>query len=254
MDCRVCGVGLNDENLYPSQKKQYNWICMGCFKKYQLEKKERKIKSRIDEKIQSEICDKYINGVSSCELSEEYNISVPRICNILHTRDIKIRTPQESWKYEKHFTDECVEKIRQNTIKRHNDSGGKGFFPKEYIPWNKNTEGICKSNSGSFKKGDIPPNKIGDGISRLNKLIRGMPEYKEWRNHIFGRDLYTCKHCNIRGVYFEAHHIKELWRIIKEYNMKTIIDARNCKELWDLNNGITLCKECHGKIDMSRSD
>lgn len=254
MNCRVCGIELTDINSYSSQRKQYNWICINCFKNHNEKNRKKKIKSRLDETVQKEMCEKYISGISTHKLSNEYLISVTTILRILRYNNIKIKTYSESWVYEHHFTDECVEKIRQSVIKRHNDSNGKGFFPDGYSIWNKGTKGVMKPNSGSFEKGMIPWNKIGDGVSRLNKLIRGMPEYSEWRNHIFGRDLYTCQHCNIRGVYFEAHHIKELWRIIKEYNMKTIIDARKCIELWDLKNGITLCKKCHGKIDMSRSD
>ncbi len=202
MNCRVCGIEFTDENLYSSQKKQYNWICKSCNKKYSLQNKE-KIKN-------------------------------------YHHKYYKLKHPEKK------------QRVAWNKGKKCPQLNGPR--KKGSTPWNKGTKDLCKPNSGSFKKGSIPPNKIGEGISRLNKLIRGMPEYFEWRNHIFGRDLYTCRHCNIRGVYFEAHHKKELWRIIKEYNMKTIIDARNCIELWDLNNGITLCKECHGKINMSRSD
>jgi len=115
--------------------------------------------------------------------------------------------------------------------------------------WNKNTTGLCKPNSGSFQKGLIPLNKIGDGIIKLHKLIRGMPEYKEWRLQVFGRDNFTCQECGIRGVYLEPHHIKAFSNIIKEYNMTTINDARINTELWNINNGITLCKECHSKTD-----
>lgn len=32
---------------------------------------------------------------------------------------------------------------------------------------------------------------------------------------------------------------------MKVYNLKTIYDAFKCKELWDTNNGITLCETCH---------
>lgn len=249
MDCRVCGIELTDVNSYFSQLKQYNWICINCFKSYNEKNRNRKVKSRLEETVQKEICEKYISGISSHKLSNEYLISVPRILDILRYNNIKIKTNSESWVYEHHFTDECREKIRQSVIKRHNDSKGKGFFPDGFIPWNKNTKGIIKLNSGSFKKGLTPWNKIGEGVTSLYKLIRGMPEYNEWRLQVFGRDNFTCQECNGRGCYLEAHHIKPFNKIIKEYNMKTITDARLCQELWDLNNGITLCKECHMKTN-----
>ena len=33
--------------------------------------------------------------------------------------------------------------------------------------------------------------------------------------------------------------------IIIENNIKTLEDALQCKQLGDINNGITLCKKCH---------
>ena len=37
-------------------------------------------------------------------------------------------------------------------------------------------------------------------------------------------------------------HSKET---IEENNIKTLIDAVNCNELWFITNGITLCVNCH---------
>jgi hypothetical protein len=37
--------------------------------------------------------------------------------------------------------------------------------------------------------------------------------------------------------------------ILKEYNVKTLDDAHKCKELWDINNGRTLCINCHKLTD-----
>ena len=36
---------------------------------------------------------------------------------------------------------------------------------------------------------------------------------------------------------------------MEEYQIKTFEQALNCAELWDINNGRTLCKECHKKTD-----
>jgi 5-methylcytosine-specific restriction endonuclease McrA len=66
-----------------------------------------------------------------------------------------------------------------------------------------------------------------------------------WVDSIFERDNFTCKNCNIRGGDMNAHHIKEFSKIIKDNNIKTIGEAENCEELWDLDNGVTLCLKCH---------
>lgn len=34
-----------------------------------------------------------------------------------------------------------------------------------------------------------------------------------------------------------------------EYQIKTFKKAFTCDELWDVNNGITLCRDCHKTTD-----
>lgn len=87
------------------------------------------------------------------------------------------------------------------------------------------------------------------GLSNINGLIRASKKMTEWRVRVFKRDNYTCQKCgDKKGGNLEAHHIKPLSQIIKDNDIKTMYDALNCKELWDVNNGITLCKKCHHKI------
>ena len=83
------------------------------------------------------------------------------------------------------------------------------------------------------------------GTNTINMSIRGMPEYKEWRLMVFGRDNFTCQKCGIRGTYLEAHHKKPLRTILIKNKINGVVDARLCKELWNIENGMTLCKKCH---------
>jgi len=59
--------------------------------------------------------------------------------------------------------------------------------------------------------------------------------YKEWRSKVFERDNWTCQTCRKRGVELNAHHIKS-WANYPEFR-------------YDLNNGVTLCVECHKLTD-----
>ena len=105
-------------------------------------------------------------------------------------------------------------------------------------------EKISKRCMGKFGK-DAPCWK--GGLTLLWDLIRGSQKYSNWRTQVFGRDNFTCQECGKRGSWLEAHHIKRFSNIIKDNNIKTLEEAYMCEELWDLNNGITLCKECHNK-------
>lgn len=84
------------------------------------------------------------------------------------------------------------------------------------------------------------------GITKGRK-DRNLIEYKEWRNQIFKRDLYSCQLCgefNHKGVgktiHLNAHHLKS-WTKYPESR-------------YDANNGLTLCEQCHDefrKVDLT---
>jgi 5-methylcytosine-specific restriction endonuclease McrA len=72
---------------------------------------------------------------------------------------------------------------------------------------------------------------------QLDRLARYSPEAKEWRVAIFERDNYTCGSCGERGGYLEADHIKP-WAYFPDLR-------------FELSNGRTLCRSCHGLTKMS---
>ena len=67
------------------------------------------------------------------------------------------------------------------------------------------------------------------------------------RNNVYERDNFTCQECKKRGGYLNAHHIKQFSQILEDNNITTVEEAINCEELWNIDNGITLCKKCHKK-------
>lgn len=95
-----------------------------------------------------------------------------------------------------------------------------------------------------IKYGEDSSNWKG-GLTKLKEKIRGLNNYSEWRLAVFIRDKFSCCNCHKIGGYLEAHHIKKFSNIIRENNIKIVEEALSCKELWDVNNGVTLCLYCH---------
>lgn len=85
------------------------------------------------------------------------------------------------------------------------------------------------------------------GVNSINHRVRHLNKYHQWRLMVFLRDDFICKDCGLRGCYLEAHHLKSFTSIMDDNKIKTIEQAENCKELWDINNGKSLCKRCHNK-------
>ena len=118
----------------------------------------------------------------------------------------------------KPHTEETKEKIRESKLGKKNPKASKTKTGKP-IP----------ANSGENHynwKGGISPER-----SKLGMSI----EYKEWRKKVFVRDNYTCQECEQRGGELNADHIKP-YCLYKELAL-------------DLENGRTLCVECHRKTD-----
>ena len=163
-------------------------------------------------------------------------------------------------------------------IRKINNGFKKGHllgFKKGYTPYNKGKKipnEIIKKISESMKGNKITwgnkisKSKLGKprldlrgnknwnykgGITPLRKQIRECFKYKLWISNIFTKDNFICVFCGARSgngkaVYLEAdHYPKRFSEIIKEYQIKSLEEALNCEELWNINNGRTLCKRCH---------
>lgn len=91
------------------------------------------------------------------------------------------------------------------------------------------------------------------GITPLIIRIRRCWEYKSWARKVKERDNFICLICGDRSgrgrrVYLHSDHFPKTFNeIIKENNIKNFIQALNCKELWNIDKGRTLCKKCHRK-------
>jgi len=100
-----------------------------------------------------------------------------------------------------------------------------------------------------------------NGIDSLRGYIYRLSEYKQWRNRVFKRDHYTCQECSQIGYKLHVHHKKYLFsEILKDflnyYNQFSPIEDKETlvrlaityEPFWDIDNGETLCKDCHNQI------
>jgi predicted transcriptional regulator len=93
------------------------------------------------------------------------------------------------------------------------------------------------------RQGKNTPNWKG-GISIISEAVRSCTKYSEWRMAVFKRDYFACVQCGSKEN-IEADHKKAFAKIMRENNIRSMEDALACAELWDINNGQTLCHEHH---------
>ena len=89
------------------------------------------------------------------------------------------------------------------------------------------------------------------GIYKLSRQIRMSRRYKDWRKIVLERDNNTCQKCKNPGN--DVHHKKSFKKILEENQIKNYEQALNCEEIWEISNGQTLCKKCHGTKKSSKS-
>src|SRR4030067_625678 len=116
------------------------------------------------------------------------------------------------------------------------------------------TRGIVKSEITKQKMKENHADMSGDknpcwrgGLTPIFQLIRNSPKYSEWRFSVFKRDSFICQDCNTENVWLEAHHKDKFVDILRRNNILSLEQSYLCDELWNLDNGITLCEKCHNK-------
>ena len=109
-------------------------------------------------------------------------------------------------------------------------------------PWNKGLKMWENKEHPKGTKGMKFPQNAGEnsrfwkgGISTINEKERKSTKCKDWKKSVFERDNYTCVDCGKKGGELNADHIKP-FALFKELR-------------FDVNNGRTLCVECHYKTD-----
>src|SRR3990167_467682 len=85
-----------------------------------------------------------------------------------------------------------------------------------------------------------------NGATELARAIRTSQKYLIWRRLVFANNSRLCAICGATKN-LEADHIKKFKFILIDNKIKTLQDAQNCEELWEVKNGRVLCSFCNKK-------
>lgn len=196
-------------------------------------------KLKIPKDKYQDIIDIYLSGKSMPETAKYFNVSESTILNILKRCNIARRTVKEG-----------------NSLKWENDD-----FRNNQIEKRKNKPSGTLGKTWKVDKIIKRPNNSGEnnhfwkgGKTKLSLQIRNSVEYSFWRKQIFERDNYACQICgrkNKKGdkVIIEVDHIYPFSKILDDFDITSIEEAISCEKIWDIENGRTLCRECHKKTE-----
>jgi hypothetical protein len=179
-------------------------------------------------------------------LSENKNIyNIVKKCDYFTIRDFVIKS------FEKIANEEKEKQQQQQLTKVFNENRNaiKEIQKEEEEVGEtlKNTDRIINSNNNESCDYDraiiLPPHL-------LKLKIRNKTEYLKWRISVLERDNFRCRVCSAsikdnKNLRLEVHHAKSFNDICNENNITTIKQALSCKEIWRLDNGISLCFSCH---------
>lgn len=78
----------------------------------------------------------------------------------------------------------------------------------------------------------------------LKYRIKRNFRYKLWKNSVLERDGFKCTICHSTEN-LHVHHKIEFDSIITQYKQQLINCDLEIPILWDINNGVTRCRDCH---------
>jgi hypothetical protein len=137
---------------------------------------------------------------------------------------------------------QCLEQIVREEIDRHMGSSNPhkiGIRRDEGIV-------VVDANTGNLldDQYDTTAAELSSAPA-LRLKIRNTSEYLKWRIAVLKRDNFKCQVCSAsikdnKSVRLEVHHAKTFDNI--------------CKEIWSLDNGISLYYGCHKNVEKIRTE
>ena len=87
---------------------------------------------------------------------------------------------------------------------------------------------------------------------QLRSEIEHLPEYARWRNAVIEKYERRCAICGSTDNIEVDHRYRSFFAIVRGYGIQNVVQAYECKELWDVNNGSVLCKAHHDQTRSSK--
>ncbi|MHB8674622.1 MAG: HNH endonuclease [Candidatus Limnocylindrales bacterium] len=163
----------------------------------------------------------------------------PQSIEVLKKRMAKMPRGDDHWTHRKGFSVEIKNKISKSLTSKTHSIETRQKMSRASLGKKKTLQ--ARFNMSKGQKGEKGSNWKG-GITLENKKIRRSIEFRLWREAVFERDNYTCVWCgdhNFEGrgktVVLHPDHIKP-FALFPELRFA-------------IDNGRTLCIDCHKKTD-----
>lgn len=185
----------------------------------------------------SSIVDMYRQGVSATAIGRRFGVSDRAVIRLLKHLGVTLRSLSEAMRITSEDPQWKENLAGQLRGKPSGVSGKRWTYGRRLErPW------ISGEKNPGWK----------GGITPLVAALRTDARYAEWRLSIFRRDGFRCVQCGVkprRRSGLNTDHIRPLSHLIRLLEIKTIDDACQRQELWDIENGRTLCIDCHKQTD-----
>lgn len=237
--CSTCGKEILKKN---SQIYEHNFCNRECQKNFKPMKK-----------LICECCNKEFKVADSYYKKQNKRGQTPKFCSkecmIKKKGENKIKSSCSNCKKEiyitkgKHKLNFCSQNCRIKYVKENGsvitkcDYCGKTIIKNKYNYEHTNKHFCNQKCFDEYRK------VTKEKYLEIAHFLRSSKEYDIWRKNILERDHYKCQICGKKQE-LHVHHIQNLYNICSNYNMD-IDNILNSKEFNDIDNGITLCKDCH---------
>jgi endogenous inhibitor of DNA gyrase (YacG/DUF329 family) len=233
VECENCGDEYR-ERKYEYDKREEHYCsesCMGEGNRVERVTKEcTECGSPVTRKESEFKCEKQFCSEECYSKNKkgEYTTSIEYSCD--YCGDSTIVRGNTVDEYDNHFcSKECHGKYRSEKHQKSLTCDNCGDeFERNVGNITSNNVYCSKECFGESNRGDDNSTWTGGG-NRFHQTR----EARVWRESVFERDDYTCQDCGERGGKLNAHHIIRV--------------SDNEDKATDVDNGVTLCIECHAQ-------